>query len=167
MSWPDKYSGIAGLDIAKTLKHLVLQHGVDLGDASFFHESFPQLETITLLLIFGTLSYLHRGLDPTYNGPYIWIQGTPLKIGSVSPELDGEIDTVAMPLATKNLFDRDRVRLNAMMVSGKDKYADWKPPTLKLRFETQFMENEGLTCPAGYQHQLEKADDEDSDLDDY
>lgn len=106
-------------------------------------------------------------MDPTYNGSYIWIQGTLLKINSFSPEFDGEIDRAAMRLATKNLFDQDMVQLNAMMASGKDKYADGKPPALKLRFKNQFMGNEGLTSPTGYQPQLEEVDDSDSDLGDY
>jgi hypothetical protein len=158
--WAQYYSGIASLDIAKSLRHLVvINHARDIADTNFFHKAFPKLETLTFL-IQGPASH------PGSNQRYVWLNGTTVTLGGpLSPETDGELSTVTFSSSSKAIFEQHRAQINALLTRGKEKYPDWTPPVLKLRFLSQFMENERLTSGAGLQPQEEL--DTDSDFDEY
>ena len=90
-----------GLDIAMELRHLVLEYETrEIGNASFVHTSFLNLETVTLLLNYQRCA---QALD----GFYIYINASWLSIGLSS--------------RVRDQFEQFRVQLNGMTSKTKEK----------------------------------------------
>ena len=121
-------------------------------DASYFPKSFPELETLTLLLIHYTA--YSWGVP---NSPVLYscveISGASREAdlnvaGHPSPEVDGQLNTGDMPAESLTRFEQFRSRVTNEFANGKKAHPDWKAPLLKFRLVKQFLANEGTGLAA-------------------
>ena len=149
MHWAKRYSGIASLDVAKSLRNLVLVFDyMPLFEASYFPEAFPRLETLTVLL-HGYQGHTYYPLqDPNHH--YVQTPYGPVDIGELAPEVDGELNMSNTSSQSLAQFERFRSRINDKLDKGNGECPDWKIPELKLRLLKQYMANKGVTTRAAW-----------------
>jgi hypothetical protein len=127
-----QWGGISELDIANSLKHLVIKpaHWHDIGH--YFRERFPKLEVVTILWRSALLVHI---------GPPLWqyVRSKP------PPEINGEMDLNAMPPKFRSDFITRKSHYEQRLAEAKVSHPEWTPPIVRMRFEEQFLANANFT----------------------
>lgn len=126
--------GISELDIAGTLKHLVLADESTNYSAmgEYFRNGFPKLESLTIIF--------PKSRPTAYPSPdYI-----PITIAMV-PESRGQIDLNALGPIHRRFFDDTKSYLEYCFFKEKALFPEWTPPVVKMRLEMQFARNAHYT----------------------
>lgn len=134
------FSGTALLDIAKNLKHLaLLWQFISWSDWDWWNARFPKLESLTVL-------QWDKRWDPR-SKKYLNID--------CPPEIDGQLCMIGMPEHQKAYLQALMRRSKELQDKFEEQKLDQKFPLVKLRFENQFIVNEGIVLPQAPQDPID------------
>jgi hypothetical protein len=127
------FSGTACLDIANDLKHLALPWKfISWSDWDWWNAQFPKLESVTIL-------QSDKRWDPRVKQSVIV---------DYPPEIDGQLSIIGIPESQKS-YRLGMHHSRQLQERFEEQKLHRKLPLLKLRFENQFIVNEGLIPPQG------------------
>jgi hypothetical protein len=141
-------SSISALDIASGLKHLVInyKHSHGQGDIDvsieFTMRQFPNLESLTLLM------------PDKYST--LWLRNQrAIRKGA---EVDGQLSTDSLSEADQGWLKEIRDMYDRAWDGFQKRHPGRALPVVKFRFQSQFVENEGILIPTPSKHPLAEFD---------
>jgi hypothetical protein len=122
------WGGIAELDIAKPLKHLIVKYHSDDRRGEFFRRKFRNLETFTILFPECMLRN------------WFLLASEPAMLPA-PPEIDGQVNLEGMHHYHRQDFNSAMSYTRLCFDKEKALHPEWTPPVLKFRMDVQFLAN--------------------------